>query len=123
MSMFLLIALPYPCGSHNHYLILQLISYHIALMIMLLELSDSPDFMSDPLCFHLFSSFSPQVLRVGLVLVELDWDLFGSTWIWIAEVKFSLSFSLWLFVVVGLCTLFYQDGYYVLDFGLWFLMM
>ena len=46
--------------------------------------------MSDPLCFHLFSSFSPQVLRVELAPVELD---FGQLYLlllevaWIAEVK------------------------------------
>ena len=79
-------------------------------------------YICPPLFIPLFLLPSPGS-KGGLVLVELDWDLFGSTWIWIAEVKFSLSFSLWLFVVVGLCTLFYQDGYYVLDFGLWFLMM
>ena len=46
--------------------------------------------MSDPVFFHVFSSFSPQALRVGLALVDLDLDSLISLFLevaWIAEVK------------------------------------
>ena len=63
--------------------------------------------MSDPLCFCLFSSSPPQVLMVGLVLVELDLDLFLSLLevLGLLKVKFSLSL-LWL-LMLGLCFLLY----------------
>ena len=103
-----LFALSYPI-VHSHFLIFQLMPYPSYLMIILLKLLHSPDFMSDPLCFHLFSSFSlPQVLRVGLVLVELDLDslisFFGS---WLDRWSKSSAYLIYGYFMLGLCLLFY----------------
>ena len=65
--------------------------------------------MSDPLYFYLFPL---QVLRVGPALVELDWIALSLFWkAWTVEVKSSLLSSLMAIYVMGLCILFYQDGY------------
>ena len=40
-----------------------LCSYPVTLLIVLLKSLDSPEFMSDPFCFHLFLSFPPRSTR------------------------------------------------------------
>ena len=45
----------------------------IYLTYYLLKLLDSPDFMSDPFCFHLFSFPSPpQVCKEGILQLSAD---------------------------------------------------
>ena len=61
--------------------------------------------MSDPLVFASFLPPSPQVLRVGLVLVELDLDLFLSLLEVLGLLKVKLSLSLLWLLMLGLCFL------------------
>ena len=87
---------------HSHFLIFSLCLILVTLIIILLKLLHSPDFMSDPLCFHLFSSSPSPPGAQGRTSTSGAW--FGHLYLfllevaWIAEVKFSLSY-LWLFYV------------------------
>ena len=51
-------------------------SYPITLLIVLLKSLDSPDFMFDPFCFHLFFFLSPpQVYKEGILQLSVDFIL------------------------------------------------
>ena len=109
-------------------LISSLCSYPVSLLIILLKSLDSPDVCLTPFCFASFLSFPspPQILRVGIVKLDLDsflLEVLGSVES-NAQLYLLFIMAIWSgIMVLLLCTLIIilsKMDICVLGFSIWF---